>query len=137
MRVGRHEIQHFNDFRWQCSSGCQFAANGSELGHRRQFATQQQPHDFFETRVRGEIVNVIAAIEQSRVRIDPADGSFAGNHAFEARTIGRFGFAWHIGPITSYASASLFPTRIIPKQVIELFARLHSFEPSALRAIAL
>src|SRR5712692_3243865 len=40
-------------------------------------------------------MNVIAAVEQARVRVHPTDGRFAGDHSFQARAIRWFGFVTH------------------------------------------
>ena len=61
----------------------------------RQLAVEQQVSDFFERRFVAHFVNVVAAIHQPRIRIDPTDRRFARDHAGQPGAVFWFCFRAH------------------------------------------
>ena len=66
-----------------------------ELAHVRQFAVEKKISDFLEARFLRHLVNVVAAIHQAGIGIDPADFCFAGDHAGKSGAVGWFVFSAH------------------------------------------
>ena len=85
-------------------------------------------------------MNVIAAIHQTRVRIDPANLCFAGDHTGQTRTVSWFRlcahFSFHSNELLRRNKLSLTVTvpqlhyGIVIEQFVEFLARLHLFQPT-------
>src|ERR1700682_5519815 len=97
MRSFRHEPQHLHNRRRQWSLARNLARKFSELLETRQLAVQQQVGDFLEAGLLRHFVNVVAAIHQTRVRVDPADLRLARDHSGQTGTVGWFCFGSHLG----------------------------------------
>ena len=93
--LSRHQFQDGEDRLRQRSLVGKLLANLAELLGCRQFAVQQQPDDFFEARVRRQLMHVVAAVQQAGVRVDPADRRLPCDHAFQPGTVRRFVFRAH------------------------------------------
>ena len=81
MRRLRQKPQHLDDFLRQLALRGDLFLEFLQLLSVRQFAVQEQISDFLERRLVAHFVNVIAAVHQARVRIDPANLRFARDHA--------------------------------------------------------
>src|SRR4030095_2987792 len=77
---------------WQHAARSDFGGNLTELLHVRQVAIKQEIRDLLEASFLRHLVDIVAAIHQAGVRIDPADLRLACDHAGEARTVSWFGF---------------------------------------------
>ena len=64
VRVGRHQLQRFGDDRRQAAQALELGLVGIQLRHGRQRAVHQQVRDFLEGRLRGQVVDVVAAVMQ-------------------------------------------------------------------------
>ena len=95
MRRFWQELEHLLDFLWQRTLGRNLLLEFVQLFAVWQFAVEQQIRDFFEGRFVAHFVNVVAAIHEPGVRIDPANGGFACDHAGEPRAILWFCFGGH------------------------------------------
>ena len=78
----------------QRTLGRQGGGKFSQLFDRRQLAVEKEISDFLEVRLLRHLVNVVAAIHQAGVGIDPADFCFAGDHAGKSWAVGWFGFEY-------------------------------------------
>src|SRR5215472_6435992 len=90
------KVQHFDYLFWQIALRGDLFAKFLQLLGIRQFAVEEEVGDFFERRFVGHLVYVVAAIHQTRVRIDPADRRLAGNHAGQPRAILWLCFSAHV-----------------------------------------
>ena len=85
MRIARYHFQHRFERSGQTTQGLQPRDVGIQFGARRQLAVQQQIRHFFETGFVGKIVDVIAAIGQSRAFLaHRTQSGFAGRDARES-----------------------------------------------------
>ena len=66
-----------------------------ELAHVRQFTVEKEISDLLETGFLRHLMNVVTAIHQTGIGIDPADLCFAGDNPGEARAVGWFIFSGH------------------------------------------
>ena len=96
----RQKPQQFDHFLWQLALSGDLFLEFLQLLAVGQFAVQQQISDFLERGLVAHLVNVIAAVHQPGVRIDPANGRFACNHAGEPGTVFWFGFSGHCLSLT-------------------------------------
>src|SRR5438093_11820230 len=87
MRRSRHEPQHFDDRLWQLAFRSNLLPELRKLFHIRQLAVKQEISDFLEACSLRHLMNVVAAIHQSGIWIDPADRGFAGDHARQTRAV--------------------------------------------------
>ncbi len=95
MRLLRHQPQHLQDLLRKRTLGGESAGKFFPLLDRRQLAVEEKVSDFLEVRFLRHLVNVVAAIHQAGVGIDPADFRFAGDHAGKSWAVGGFGFSIH------------------------------------------
>jgi hypothetical protein len=68
------------------------------LGNDRSFgqlAVEKEISDLLKARFLSHFVNVVAAIHQAGIGIDPANFGFAGDHSGEAGAVWRFSFGAH------------------------------------------
>src|SRR5438093_11609273 len=70
------------------------------LFHIRQLAVEQKIGDFLKACPLRHLMNVITAIHQSGIWIDPADRGFAGDHARQTRAVLWFVFSAHLVSLT-------------------------------------
>src|SRR5437867_13339365 len=87
MRRSRHEPQHFDDRLWQLALRSNLLPELRKLFHVWQLAVEQKIGDFLKACPLRHFMNVVAAIHQSGIWIDPADRSFAGDHARQTRAV--------------------------------------------------
>ena len=98
VRPGRKQAEHFQNGVRQASLSGEIAFELAELLHTRQLTVQEQPCHFLEARLFRKLVNVVSAVEQARIGMDPADGRFAGDNAREPRAVGLFDLVAHVVP---------------------------------------
>ena len=89
------EPEHLEDGLRQLAFRDDRAAEGGQLPRVRQLVMKQQIRDLFEVRLLGHLVNVVAAIHQPGIGIDPADGGFPGDHAGKSWAVSWFCFGSH------------------------------------------
>ena len=90
----RHESQHLHHRRGQVPFRRNLLSELRKLFHVRQLSVEQQVSDFLKAGLLRHFVNVVAAIHQPGIGIDPADRRFARDHARQAwavRRLLRFG----------------------------------------------
>ena len=95
MRRAWQKAQHINHRTGQHALRGNLLRKLDKLLAIGQFAIEQQISDFLKTRLLRHFVNVVAAIHQPGIGIDPADRRFARDHASQARAVLWFGFGLH------------------------------------------
>src|SRR6266545_5578520 len=95
MSRAREQPQHFHNRRWQRTVRGELLPKLRQLFGAGQLAVEQQVSDFLITCLLRHFMNVVAAIHQPGIRIDPADRRFAGDDARQAGTVLWFGFSTH------------------------------------------
>ena len=81
MRLVRQEPQHFDHWTRQRAFRGNLLCKLHQLFAIRQLAIEQQVSDFFKARLPRHVVNVVAAVHQPGIWIDPANCRFTRNHA--------------------------------------------------------
>jgi hypothetical protein len=96
-RVGafRHEPKHFQNGLGQGALRGERFRKFRQLLCGRQLAIQKQIGDFLEVRLLRHLVDVVTAVHQPRVWVDPANFRFAGDHPGQARAVAWFCFSSH------------------------------------------
>src|SRR6266487_2760795 len=92
----RQQPQHFYDMRRQLALSRNLLGESVELFDVGQIAVEQQVSDFLETGPLRHFMNVVAAIHQPGIRIDPADRGLACDHASQAWAVGWCLFSAHL-----------------------------------------
>src|SRR5882724_7856050 len=87
MRRSRHQPQQFEDRLGQLALRRNLFPKLSKLFHVRQLAVKQEVSHLLEACLLRQLMDVVAAIHQSGIWIDPADRGFAGDHAGQARAV--------------------------------------------------
>src|SRR5438552_11655973 len=91
----RQQPQHFYDRRRQFALSPNLFRESVELFDVGQLAVEQQVSDFLEAGPLRHFMNVVAAIHQPGIRIDPADRRFARDYTGQAGAVLWFGFGSH------------------------------------------
>ena len=81
MSLAWKQPQHFRHLPRQCALRSNLLPEIGQLLPIGQLAVQQQVRDLLETRLLRHFMNVVTAIHQPGIWIDPADRGFAGDHA--------------------------------------------------------
>ena len=92
MCVLRHQAQPIEHLFRNGTSRGNFPGKLAQLLGIGQFALKQKIRNLFEARFFRYFVNVVTAISEARVRIDPADFGLSCDHTGEAWTVIRLGF---------------------------------------------
>src|SRR6266480_3813099 len=100
MSLAWKQPQHFRHLPRQCALRSNLLPEIGQLLPIGQLAVQQQVRDLLETRLLRHIMNVVTAIHQPGIWIDPADRGFAGDHARQARAVLWFVFSAHLVSFT-------------------------------------
>ncbi len=81
MRRSRQKPQHLDNFFRKIALRGNLLAELFQLLAIGQLAIEKQIGDFLKRRLVAHFMNVVAAVHEARVRIDPANLRFARNHA--------------------------------------------------------
>ena len=118
---------------WQRPRGSDLHSKALEFSHGRQLTVQEEAGDFLEAGLVRHLVNVVAAIHQAGIGVDPADFGFAGegdqvlgNGAFNMTRSNEFSNLAITGPA--------FRHRIVIERFVKFLPRLHPVEPAFGRA---
>jgi hypothetical protein len=95
VRVFRHQLEHFQNWLRQRAVRGECFRKFRQFLRRRQLAVQQQVGDLLEVRLLRHLMDVVAAVHQARVWVDPANFRFAGDHPGQARAVAWFCFSSH------------------------------------------
>ena len=95
MSLTRQKPQHFGHRTRQRALGGNLLCELDQLFAIGQLAVKQQVSDFLKAGLVRHLMNVIAAIHQPSIRIDPADCRFPSNYTCQPGAIIWFGFLIH------------------------------------------
>src|SRR6266567_7101978 len=146
MRPAWQKPEHFGHWAGQRTLRGNLLGKLGQLFSVRQLAIEQQVSDFLKTRLLRHFMNVVAAIHEPGIGIDPADRRFACNPPSQTGTVLWFGFVAH-GSVLSYSRIGNVQTiqrsndltgvptlgsRVVIEELIKLLARSHFIEPTRL-----